>query len=359
MMGEVGALARRGYVAVRGSAAPPPLFSSTVLVVLVGAHVASPLLSTGALCLRPSDLFARLQLYRLNTAPVLHANLLHLAVNALAWLSLAPAMEEAAGTGSFTHLIFSLLVPLIGVGAAAGAYAADAVLGAHGRLTGACTIGLSGVLFGMLVIHLRRAGVNTVDMCGCFVMPARWYPLALVGLIQLLAPGQVALGAHLAGIAVGEATVAGAWRWLTPPPSMIRSVEGARLCGCVPALADLPGYITCAASLAGAGLPTTVGEGGDRGGGGGGGATRGLPAPGRPCSGGWGWLPPPRAAGGGKRPATRPCRPRWRRRWWRWLPPRHRRPLWRHRPRWGGATRPPPSPTGVRGWPPRPTATGR
>lgn len=255
MMGEVGALARRAYVAVRGSAAPPPLFSSTVLVAVAATYVASPLVSASALCLRPADLLGRLQLYRLNTAPLVHANLLHLAVNAVAWLSLAPAMEEASGTGAFAHLAFSLLVPLVGLAAAAGAYAVDAVAGTHS--VAGCSVGLSGVLFGMLVIHLRRSGVTSVDVCGCFVMPARWYPLALVGLIQLAAPGRIALGAHLAGIAVGEATMAGAWGWITPTPSVVAAIEGGRPCGCVPPLTALPGYVSCAASLSGAVLPTT------------------------------------------------------------------------------------------------------
>lgn len=269
MMGEVGALARRAYVAVRGSAAPPPLFSSTVLVAVAATYVASPLVSASALCLRPADLLGRLQLYRLNTAPLVHANLLHLAVNAVAWLSLAPAMEEASGTGAFAHLAFSLLVPLVGLAAAAGAYAVDAVAGTHS--VAGCSVGLSGVLFGMLVIHLRRSGVTSVDVCGCFVMPARWYPLALVGLIQLAAPGRIALGAHLAGIAVGEATMAGAWGWITPTPSVVAAIEGGRPCGCVPPLTALPGYVSCAASLSGAVLPTTGGIAGGGGGGGGGG----------------------------------------------------------------------------------------
>ncbi|GAB0496340.1 hypothetical protein MMPV_007652 [Pyropia vietnamensis] len=236
---------------------PPPLFSSTVLVAIAATYVVSPLLSASALCLRPADLFGRLELYRLNTAPLVHANLLHLAVNAVAWLSLAPAMEEASGTGAFAHLIFSLLVPLVGLAAAAIAYAVDAVVGMH--TVGGCSVGLSGVLFGMLVIHLRRTGVTSVDVCGCFVMPARWYPLVLAGLIQLAAPGRVALGAHLAGIAVGEATVAGAWAWITPTPSMVASIEGGRACGCVPPLSNLPGYVSCATSLSGAVLPTVVG----------------------------------------------------------------------------------------------------
>lgn len=266
MIGEVGAFARRAYVAVRGSAVPPPLFSSTVLVALVATYLASPLLSASALCLRPADLVGHLQLYRLNTAPLVHANLLHLAVNAVAWLSLAPAMEEASGTGAFAHLTFSLLVPLVGLGAASAAYAVDAVVGTH--TVGGCSVGLSGVLFGMLVIHLRRTGVTSVDVCGCFVMPARWYPLALAGLIQLAAPGRIALGAHLAGIAVGEATVAGAWGWITPTPSVVAAVEGGRPCGCVPPLSGLPGYVSCAASLSGAVLPTVGGDGGGGGGGG-------------------------------------------------------------------------------------------
>lgn len=259
MMGDVGAFARRAYEAVRGSAAPPPLFSSTVLVVIAATYMMSPLVSASALCLRPADLIGHLQLHRLNRPPLVRANLLHLAINAVAWLSLAPAMEEASGTGAFAHLVFSLLVPLVGLGAAAAAYAVDAVVGIH--TVGGCSVGLSGVLFGMLVIHIRCTGVTSVDVCGCFVMPARWYPLALAALIQLAAMGRVALIAHLAGIAVGGATVAGAWAWITPPPSMVASVEGGRPCGCVPPLSNLPGYVSCAASLSGAVLPTVGGGG--------------------------------------------------------------------------------------------------
>lgn len=131
------------------------------------------------------------QLWRLVTAGFLHANVIHIAMNATALLSFGGTLERLVGRHRF------LLVAIL---ASIGGNIASAAVGAHGFSVGAssCVWGLIGALF----VVQRRARAALHD--ALVVQPRRWaFILGVNGLISLL-PG-VDLLAHVGGFATGAA----------------------------------------------------------------------------------------------------------------------------------------------------------
>ena len=64
-----------------------------------------------------------------------------------------------------------------------------------------CGVGLSGVIFGLIVLDTHHSGVSQHSIFGLFSVPARVYPWALLVVWQLLVP-QVSFLGHLGGIVV-------------------------------------------------------------------------------------------------------------------------------------------------------------
>ncbi len=77
-----------------------------------------------------------------------------------------------------------------------------------------CAIGLSGAIFGLIVVDNACSNAQTRSIFGMFTVPAKWYPWALLVFWQLLMPGVSFLG-HLGGVLAGQAYVWGWLRWLT------------------------------------------------------------------------------------------------------------------------------------------------
>ena len=83
------------------------------------------------------------------------------------------------------------------------------------RYLATCAVGLSGVIFGLIVIDNGASGAHTRSVLGLFSVPAKFYPWVLLGLWQLLMPGVSFLG-HLGGVLGGQAYVLGWMRWVVP-----------------------------------------------------------------------------------------------------------------------------------------------
>lgn len=143
--------------------------------------------------------------WRLLTAPFMHAGLLHVALNMSAWVPLGSSLERLVGTVQFAHLtlVFAALGGLI------HALAGALVSGGGGRAH-ECAVGLSGVLFSLIVVDSHLTPAATRTLFGFVSVPTRWYPLALLALLQLLLPNASVLG-HLSGVLVGYAFI---WGWL-------------------------------------------------------------------------------------------------------------------------------------------------
>lgn len=70
-----------------------------------------------------------------------------------------------------------------------------------------CAVGLSGVIFGLLVIDNHQAQASQRSIFGLFTVPAHAYPYALLILWQLLMPSASFMG-HLCGLLVSMHTSA-------------------------------------------------------------------------------------------------------------------------------------------------------
>jgi membrane associated rhomboid family serine protease len=78
-----------------------------------------------------------------------------------------------------------------------------------------CAVGLSGAIFGLIVIETACSNVQTRSIFGLFTVPARLYPWALLVFWQLIMPGVSFLG-HLGGVLAGQAHVWGWLKWAFP-----------------------------------------------------------------------------------------------------------------------------------------------
>lgn len=78
-----------------------------------------------------------------------------------------------------------------------------------------CAVGLSGAVFGLIVIDTAFSNVQSRSIFGLFMVPAQWYPWALLLFWQLLMPGVSFLG-HLGGVLAGQAYVWGWFKWAIP-----------------------------------------------------------------------------------------------------------------------------------------------
>lgn len=179
------------------------------------------------------------QLYRLGTSAWFHVDSVHLLFNMLAWCSLAPPLERELGTLAFTwqtvvfmlagNLVSGVLIFL------ASATFAPQLVASH------CEVGLSGVLFALIVLHAQRSVSAYVYWWGAPVFPVALYPWVLLGLTQLLMPGNVSFVGHLAGMLVGyaacRATLA---QWLLPSAALVARVERWRVLG---RLVALPSFV--------------------------------------------------------------------------------------------------------------------
>jgi len=133
-----------------------------------------------------------------------------------------PSLERSVGTVAFAYVTILFAVLGGGVHALAGAAAG------HGRQL-ECAAGLSGVLFALIVVDSHLTSAPTRSLFGVLSVPTRWYPLALLGVLQLLLPTASVAG-HLSGVLVGYAFV---WGWLNRlllSPAGLSALERARCC---------------------------------------------------------------------------------------------------------------------------------
>ncbi|CDF34719.1 unnamed protein product [Chondrus crispus] len=196
------------------------LFIATVCVVLylAQAYQARP----GAICLSPSKVFTQLAVYRIFTSPFFHGGLFHILFNTIAWMIIGRDYERTIGTLAATYSIFVLLIPLIAILHCSAAYLIDAL--AQTSFRNECAIGLSGVLFAILVVNVEVSPGTSVNVFGFFSMPKRWYPWALAAILQLLSPRLSILG-HLSGIVLGYALVYGYLNRLSPSDYKLEDFE--------------------------------------------------------------------------------------------------------------------------------------
>ena len=189
--------------------------ASFVLCVLVGFD------DFARACVAPRHVLATGEVYRALTAPFFHGSLLHLALNMTAFVGTASGLERSLGTTQFALIV--LLFALV----AAAYHVALATAAALVGFTGApmeCAIGLSGIIFGLIVVDTHLSAIERRSVFGFFDVPSGWYPLGLLLFIQVIAPAVSFLG-HAAGLLAGLTYVRGYLNPVLPSPAAIESFE--------------------------------------------------------------------------------------------------------------------------------------
>jgi Rhomboid family len=86
------------------------------------------------------------------------------------------------------------------------------------------TVGISGVLFALIVLALEMSPADAISFFGLFSLPKNIYPWFLLAVLSLLSPGLSFMG-HLAGIVVGYAIAYNMFGFLLPPDVKVEEFE--------------------------------------------------------------------------------------------------------------------------------------
>lgn len=199
--------ARRYFARSRGDGPALPLsyliLGLTVIVSFI-ALSADGLPFLRALELDKSDL-AQGDLYRLVSATLVHANLIHLAFNMYALYLIGPLVEGIWGTRTFA--VFYILT-------AAGASTASFVV------SPGTSVGASGAIFGLIGVLLAGTRIHNpiLDRRARAIIP-QLGSIVLVNLaFGFLMAGSIDNAAHLGGLA------AGLWLGFFVPPGRVRTL---------------------------------------------------------------------------------------------------------------------------------------
>eukprot|EP00884_Botryococcus_braunii_P019360 jgi/Botrbrau1/6107/Bobra.331_2s0004.2 len=218
-----------------------PIFTRSMLFLCGGIYLVGLIVGYDefdAICLNAPAVAQYLQLYRLFTSAVFHVGLLHVAMNMMAFVPIGSSLERHYGTFKFAVIVLLLIV--FGDATYIGfTYLLAIITGASHGFLNTCALGLSGVIFGLIVVDNTVSGAQLRSVFGLFTVPANLYPWALLILWQLLVPGVSFLG-HLGGVLGGEALVRGWLRWILPTSGVIQRVEGWSVMG---PLVRTSGYI--------------------------------------------------------------------------------------------------------------------
>ncbi|KAI1826594.1 rhomboid family protein [Xylaria intraflava] len=196
-----------------------PLFTRVMLAVMIafglaGIQSAWDIRQWGALI--PNEL-GLATMYRVNTFPLIHLNLLHTIFNILALAPLLERFETEFGTLTSLALFFG---PLTTIPALVYVFLERIVLKSNVAVMGASIwvfllLGMEGV---------RTYKTNPYLVIGTHHVPTWTTPLIMVLVIEALIPSTSFLG-HLCGVGTGYLFGLGYLKFLAPPEWILRAIE--------------------------------------------------------------------------------------------------------------------------------------
>jgi membrane associated rhomboid family serine protease len=139
------------------------------------------------------------QFYRIISTAFFHLSLMHIAFNSMTLHNAGSAIEARSGTLSFA-LCTLALVPACGIMNVAVSVLFNTL--GYDQYMKECAAGFSGVLFAYVTMQALHRDSSAYSIYGFFTVPAKWYPLCMLVITQILLPGSSFVG-HLGGILAG------------------------------------------------------------------------------------------------------------------------------------------------------------
>lgn len=166
------------------------------------------------------------EFYRILTAPFFHGGWLHLLMNMSSALAVSSWLERSIGSVQLSLLITWAVI-------LGGAIACCLELvSSYYRVM----VGYSGVLFTIAVLEAQRSSLQNRQLFGISV-PTKYYPWALMALLQLMLPS-ISWEGHLAGGLVGLIFHYGGSQVFLPSADFTKRME----CRC---LSSVPAFVHC------------------------------------------------------------------------------------------------------------------
>eukprot|EP00499_Haloplacidia_sp_CaronLabIsolate_P012519 CAMPEP_0196781966 /NCGR_PEP_ID=MMETSP1104-20130614/10463_1 /TAXON_ID=33652 /ORGANISM="Cafeteria sp., Strain Caron Lab Isolate" /LENGTH=293 /DNA_ID=CAMNT_0042152197 /DNA_START=98 /DNA_END=975 /DNA_ORIENTATION=- len=213
----------------------------SIMLLCIALHGAAYLFGINVLDVAISPYFVvyRYQLYRVISAGLFHASLMHIGFNMMSCYVLGASLERFFGTLRLWYLSLLTLVlsNLLYVAISMLLYEITGAL--HWLANPA--VGYSGVLFGYALIESIMSPFPTRSVFGCFNVPTKLYPWVLLVLLSVLMPNISFLG-HLCGILVGTCFAAGWLWWAMPSLDTFQRWDQSRLLSWARAQ---PSYVAC------------------------------------------------------------------------------------------------------------------
>jgi rhomboid domain-containing protein 1 len=183
-----------------GSHHIPPLCTITFLFICVVVYVlqVTTNLALQKFTLNPYNVFKG-EWYRIISSSFMHGNLTHILMNMISYLTLGTSLERKLGS---LFMFFTILWSVILSSLFHIAIATVLLLCTKGPFHDN-SLGFSGSLFHLLVLECKLNPTLSRNIFGMINVQSKFYPYALLVLIQVIMPNISFLG-HLSGIFVGS-----------------------------------------------------------------------------------------------------------------------------------------------------------
>jgi len=179
-----------------------PLVTRSVIAVCVTIQLIEYIFGsvTGHICIYPPKIVNSHEYWRLFTAAWFHGGILHILMNMMAFQGLGTTIERQLGSLSLLYniILFDLLIAILHVFISSVTF----YTGLYLDFLFQCTVGLSGVIFALLVININNSESPSQNLFGFLNVPTKIYPWVLLIVLQIIMPGVSFVG-HLSGILIG------------------------------------------------------------------------------------------------------------------------------------------------------------
>ncbi len=133
------------------------------------------------------------------SAAFFHLSLMHILFNCMTLHNVGSAIEARVGTLSFSVCTL-ILIPGCGIANVAASWTFN--LFGYEQSMSECAAGFSGVLFAYVTIQALYRDSAAYSIYGFFSVPAKWYPLCMLVITQIVLPQSSFVG-HFGGILAG------------------------------------------------------------------------------------------------------------------------------------------------------------